>query len=184
EALVDGEAEDEWIAARKAGEQRNRGGVIEAEVLADPVPQRGAVAALRRFVRELLDVVRPHLLGAEAALRDGLDAIADLCARVAVDRPLQRALVVVDEETRGHDRSPSSFLALEELQCPRNRVGGARAQLALVVAGRETVAEVHLRRQSTRQLRRRFVAIVALVRDVANPAEALDAHWARSLVAC
>src|SRR5260221_6712996 len=159
--------------------QRCRARMVEPQILADAVLQRGAVALLGRFRGELRDVVRPQRLGTESALDDGLDAIADLCAGVTADRACERALVVVDEQTRGHHRIGRALLALEKLQRAGYGVGRARAELALVVAVEEAVAEVDLRRQGPRDLRRRLIAIVALVGNVTDPSESLDSHALR-----
>src|SRR2546430_3543600 len=150
--------------------------MVKPQVLADPVLQGRAVAALGRLVSEFHDVVRPQLFRAEAALGHRLDAIADLRPRVAVDSPFQRALVVVDEESRRHDGVGRAFLALEKLKRAGDGIGRARAQLALVVAGWKSGPQVRLRRQRLGQAWRRLVAEVALVGNVSDPAEALDAH--------
>src|SRR5690242_16812500 len=165
EALVDGEPEHEWVAARQTREQGYRRSMIQAQVFADLFLQRGAVTALGRLVRKALDVVRPDVLRAETALDDGLDAIANLRAGIAVHRPFERSRVVVDEASRGHHRRRLTLFLLEELQGAGDRVRGARAQLALVVAGGEAASEIDPRRQRARQARRRLVAEVALVRN-------------------
>src|SRR5216110_2645466 len=128
EALVHGEAEHEWETARETREQRHRRLVFEAQVLAHLLLQGGAITALRRLDR-------------------GLDAVADLGARVAVDSALERALVVVDEEPGRHDRRRLALLPLQELQGTGDRIGSAGAELALVVARGEAGAEVDLRRK-------------------------------------
>src|SRR5256884_6223321 len=149
--------------------------MVKPQVLADAVLQGRAIAALGRLVSEFHDVVRPQLLRAEAALGHRLDAIADLRPRVAVDRPFQRALVVVDEESRRHDGMGRAFLALANLKRAGDGIGRARAQLALVVAGWKSGPQVRLRRQRLGQEWRRLVAESPLGGNVSGPGEALEA---------
>src|SRR5205085_8803475 len=107
----------------------------------------------------------------------------NLSPRVAVDGPFERALVEVDEESRGHYGAGRAFLAFQKLKRARDCVGSARAQLALVVARGKSGPQVGLGRQRLGQPWRRLVTEVALVGNVSDPTEALDAHRGVSLTA-
>src|SRR5260221_9022183 len=176
EALVHGETEHERKTASQAREQWRCRLVIEAQVLAHLLLQRRAIAPVRRLGREALDVIRPEVLGAEAAFDHRLDAVADLRARVAVDGALEGALVVIDEEPRRHDRRRLPLLLLEELQRAGDGVRGAGAERTLVVARCEALAQVDLRWKRARDPGRGLIAKVALVWNVSDPAEVLDTH--------
>src|SRR5439155_6789169 len=125
------------------------------------------------------DHVGPAGLRAVPLLDDGLDAVADLRARVGADAAFEGALVVVDEEARGHYRRFLALLALEVLERTRDRVRGAGAEQSLVVTGLEARPEVGFRGQRRSQLGRRRVAEIPSVRDVPDPAEALDLQLAQ-----
>ena len=91
-------------------------------------------------------VVRPVRLRTHALLMDAHDAVADLGARVRGNAALDFALVVVDEEARGHEVG-EALLEQLELEGRSNGVCGAGADLPLVVHGGAVGAQVGARRQ-------------------------------------
>src|SRR6266568_728757 len=172
EALVNREAEDEWIAGREAALHLVQV-LHQARVLHRAVELGVPVRAQRRLGRELRDVVGPLRLGARSDARDSLYAVADLRAAVRPHRVLDDALVVVDEEARRHEDG-ELLLHLIELDRPADGVRRAAAEGALVVDRRAPAPEVGARRQRGEKLRRRGVQVVALVGLVRDPAVAAD----------
>ena len=102
EALVDGKAENERKAGGQAAFQLRRD-LRKPAVARDGVLARLRVCCGSRLVGELIDVVGPRLLAADTLLHDALNAVANLRAGVDIDRPLDDALVVVDEQPRGRE---------------------------------------------------------------------------------
>src|ERR1019366_2388527 len=86
-----------------------------------------------------------------------------------VDRALDHALVVVDEQARGHEDVGERLLDLIELQGAADRVGRAAPELPLIVDGRARGAQVDARRQRSDSDRRR-VLTVAGIGKIRNPA--------------
>ena len=180
EALVHREAEDERKAGRKAAlelVQHRKDPLVEQRL----VLLRLGVGLGRRLLRELRDVVRPGVLGADAELGDALHPVADHRAAVGVDRPLHRALVVVDEQARGHEVLVA-LLGEVELEGRADRVRRAAAELALVVHRRHLRREVDLLRQRRQHRLRRREHVVPGIGQVGNPPEALHGPGAKAPV--
>ena len=119
-------------------------------------------------------VIGPLSLGADALLVDSGDAVADLRAAVGRRAALDLALVVVDEEARGHE-VPQVLLQQLELEGPRYGVGRAGADLPLVVDGGAVRAEIGAGRQVVGYGLGRHEHKVARVWEVGLPAVAGDA---------
>jgi len=114
-------------------------------------------------------------------LRHALDAVTEHRAGVLVDRPLDDALVVVDEQARGREDVRLRLLRLVELQRPGDRLRGAAAQLPLIVDGRACGAEIRARRQRPERRWRRGENPIPMIREIRNPSVAFDAsaNWLR-----
>ena len=175
ETLIDREPEDERVTGREATLHLVQ--VRHDALVGDRTVKLGVAVALGGGTRrELRDDVGPLGLRAYPVARHRLDAVADHRAAVAGHRPLDLALVVVDEQTRRHE-VPQPLLHAIELHRPRDRVGGAAAELALVVDGRALRAKVGRRRQRQEILRRRGVQVVALVGLVGDPSVMANLTW-------
>mmetsp|Transcript_7149 Transcript_7149/g.20219 ORF Transcript_7149/g.20219 Transcript_7149/m.20219 type:complete len:328 (+) Transcript_7149:225-1208(+) len=145
-------------------------GLWHARILRGPVRRGRRVAALRGPHRELRFVVLPLLLGAHADLAQAHDAVADGGPRILINAALHGALVVVDEEAAGNEVL-QPFLDLVEVEGGPDGVGGAAAEVALVVE-REVLlgAEVDLRRQALHLLLRPSQNLVPEIGKVSLPA--------------
>src|ERR1700730_18108401 len=128
----------------------------------------------RRLHRELRNVGRPLRLRRVALLIDALDAVADHCAAVRSYRTLHHSLVIVDEQPGGReDLGP--FFHQVELDCSRNRVSRATAELPLVIHLLWTPrVKVDHSRWSSKVYERCGIEMVALVRKIRNPSIALN----------
>src|SRR3569833_1270511 len=103
---------------------------------------RFGVATGGRLGLELGDHVGPHRLRTGALLTDGLDAIAKHRAGIIVNTVFDDSLVVVDEQARRSEYLREALLHLVELDRAADGVGGAAAELALVVNGRAVVTKI------------------------------------------
>src|SRR5580698_5812444 len=109
----------------------------------------------RRLVSEFIDVIGPLGFRADTEVRHGFHAIADLCARVRIDGVLHIPLVVVDEQPGRREYFEFLFLLLE-LDGSGYGIGGAAAELALIVDRWTTWPKIFLRRKfSQHRLRSR-----------------------------
>ena len=178
EALVDREAEHEGVAGSEAAlhlvQVREHTPVHERLMLL-----RLVVGRLRRLLREPRDVVGPRRLGADADLRNALHPVADHRPAVGVDRAFQGALVVIDEETRGHEVG-QLLLDLLVLERSTDRVCGAATELTLVVDLRHAGPQIDLLRKLRQDRFRRRIHEVPGIRKIGDPTEPLHCSRAES----
>ncbi len=114
--------------------------------LVDGVVRGLVVSIVVRLLEDQLLVVAPSALGAGAFLFQRLDAVAKGRAVILAGVALEVALVPVDEEAR--DAAVVAVGALLKIfQCAGEGVGGAAADVALVLDGREVRAQVDEGRQ-------------------------------------
>src|SRR6266550_7617281 len=132
------------------------------------------VAGTGRFGFEPRNKIRPHWLGTGTLFGHGLYPVAEHGAGVGVDGAFDDALVVIDEETRGNEDLRELLFDLIELDGAPNGIGGATSQLALIVNGRALFAQIDPGRKGAEKGRGRGVKIIALVRNVRDPAVAFD----------
>src|SRR6266511_2129532 len=169
EECVHREAEDERIAARQAAAHLLH--VLPHTLVEDRrVFLRVAERLLQRLRPELRERIGPQPFVRRALMRDRLDPVADHRAGILVDRPLDDALVVVDEEARRLKDVDELLFHLVELESRCDRIRRAAAEASLVVDGRTGVAQIDRAGKRPEVPERRFEHPIALVGKIRNPA--------------
>ena len=138
--------------------------VTERLVLGGTRVRRG-----RGLERELADIVRPLGLRADALFGDGFDAVADLGAGVGGNGVFGRPFVVVNKEAGGREVGETLFEAVE-FNGGADGVGGAGAEVALIVNGGAFGAEVDLGGQGAQVFEAGGEEMIAVVGEVGEPA--------------
>ncbi len=123
----------------------------------------------RGFDGEFAGVVGPVGFGADALLGHGFDPVADLGAGVRGDGVFGGSFVVVDEEAGGNEVGEALFEAVE-FDGGANGIGGAGAEVALVVNGGALGAEVDLGGQGSQVFDACGEEMIAVVGEVWEPA--------------
>src|SRR5947207_2324396 len=132
------------------------------------------VAGSGRFGFESGNKIRPQWLGTGTLFGHGLDPVAEHGTGVGIDGAFDDALVIVDEETRGNEDLRELLFHLVELDGAADGIAGAASQLALIVNRRALFAQIDPGRQGAKESGWGGVKIIALVRDVGDPAGAFD----------
>src|SRR5690242_21416639 len=163
EALVNGHTEDEGIARGKAGAHQGKA-VSHPLVRKRFVLRRILVTPRRWLYRELRDVIGPFAFGAGSLRCYGFDAVTNLRTAVRSGSPFPRALIIVNEQARGHDDRVQTLFHLIKFERGGNRVGGAASQLPLIIDRRAVWTQIKAARQCHAGRVRGGVQVVALVR--------------------
>jgi hypothetical protein len=114
--------------------------------------------------------VGPFGFGAITLFADAFDTIANLRAAVGINRVFDGAFVVIDEQARRRENLRELLFHPVELNGGGDGIGGATAELALVVNQRALRAQVHFGRRRGGQLNGRAIELVAMVRQIRKPA--------------
>jgi len=145
EAFVDGQAEDEGDAGGEAALEGSDVGVIEVSGIGDAELVGFDEALLRVDGREALTVVGPQGLRTAAELLRHDSGELQASSDVRLNRPELRPFIPVDVQPGRHDRLLSGPLQVY-LDSRRDGVGGATAQLALIVDRRAVRLQRHMSR--------------------------------------
>src|SRR5664279_4496284 len=125
------------------------------------------------LLAEFGDVIRPIALRRSAQSCDTLHTVADLRARVRIDRALHAALVVIDKKSRRREFLHVRLLLIE-FNGSANGICRTAAELALVVDRRTLRAQVNTHWSVALEWRRRSIHEIPLIGEIWNPPKSLN----------